>query len=245
MDSKTHIQFAHELMRLSKNESFYKAASLFPQIDRNPSVFHRLYAHTTFRAREICTIGFRELAGQSQQSKGYLHRRFREDASRVLDYLDEAERLTLKSTSQAFNMKAAIVSFISHLYLDTYNQPTQPFAPTSVYCSGQWKIWEEVGDFRERLYLTDLIHELRSELFEGQYWKTSPGTFSCEALIYGQILRLVEHGEGKIDPKIIPPVMHLLEIEIPASQETAAVSEFLVGFEAHLYELHRKHLASN
>src|SRR5947208_11539039 len=57
MDSLTHVYFAWRLAEVSGTDKASAYAALFPQIDRNPPYFHRLYAHSFALARDLTKIG--------------------------------------------------------------------------------------------------------------------------------------------------------------------------------------------
>jgi hypothetical protein len=42
MDSQTHVEFADKLLAIAERPAACAVASLFPQIDRHPHVFHRM-----------------------------------------------------------------------------------------------------------------------------------------------------------------------------------------------------------
>lgn len=46
------------------------------------------------------------------------------------------------------------IAVLSHIYFDTFNIPVQAFLPDSVYSSGQWEFWKNVGylTFRSKFY---------------------------------------------------------------------------------------------
>jgi hypothetical protein len=53
MDSQTHVEFADQLLAIAGRPAGCAVASLFPQIDRHPHVFHRMYAHTVLSLDRI------------------------------------------------------------------------------------------------------------------------------------------------------------------------------------------------
>ena len=81
MDSQTHVEFADKLLGLSRQHPAYAVASLFPQIDRYPHVFHRMYAHTVFKAARLAQTGLRVLSqdGGPDNTHAYEVQRFQEE----------------------------------------------------------------------------------------------------------------------------------------------------------------------
>jgi hypothetical protein len=244
MDSQTHVEFAAKLLAISGSPVNLSLLSLFPQIDRFPHTLHRVYAHTVFKARVISETGLRVLHDDNwtDPQHAYEVRRFKEEKPRLLTYLAN-QQWSLPGLS-AVDREAALMSYVSHVYLDTYNQPAQPFAPQSIYCSGQWKLWEKIGDFRLALYMTPTINELRKELFAHELWnKVTP--HSAVAIIQAMMARMCNLSLGKINEMIILPAMDSLKLEPLTSAEIASACEFLEEFENVLTQLHLKHLAPN
>lgn len=244
MDSTTHVAFAAQLLRLSGGDPAYAVVSLFPQIDRNPPTLHRMYAHTVFQARELAEIGLQRLAATPPDAatmaamasrNGFATRRFSEEQARILSYQHEPQW-----SSTAMN-DHVLLAYVSHLYLDTYNQPTQPFAPRSVYCSGQWTLWQALGEFRLRLYTTGIIDALRAELFDDHWWHGAP-KLSAAALTSAMMVRMCSFGLDRLPPTLVQAGQAALNL---APEPPAAVDEaeaFLRAFEARLDALHRRHL---
>ena len=242
MDSQTHVEFAAKLLAMSKAPASLALISLFPQIDRFPHTLHRMYAHTVFKARIVTETGLRVLQDDHwhDDEHAYEVRRFKEEKPRYLSYLARQE-WTLPGLASV-NREAALMSYVSHLYLDTFNQPTQPLAPHSVYCAGQWKLWEQIGDFRLTLYTTPAITDLRSELFADEIWNRVTSLTSV-ALIQAMLVRICQQSLDKISTDIIKPAMNSLLLEPLSSGDIAGAREFLEEFEHILSQLHIKHLS--
>lgn len=242
MDSQTHVELADKLLGLTGAPVNLSLLSLFPQIDRFPHTLHRVYAHTVFKARTLSGIGLRVLADDSYSDEAHAFdvQRFREEKPRFLSYLSK-QGWDVPVLDVA-HFESAMMSYISHVYLDTYNQPAQPFAPYSIYCSGQWQLWEKIGDFRQKLYLTPVIGELRSELFALPLWQQAPAV-SPAAFIQAMMVRMCRLSLDKIDEQVIPLAMRSLALEPLPASALAEPLAFLETFEAHLNRLHLKHLA--
>lgn len=244
MDSQTHVELAAKLLAITSAPVNLSLLSLFPQIDRFPHTLHRVYAHTVFKARTLTETGLRVLQDDNwaDESRAFDVRRFKEEKPRFLGYLAN-QGWEIPSLASA-HREAALMSYVSHVYLDTYNQPAQPFAPHSIYCSGQWKLWEKIGDFRLALYTTPTITELRSELFAHDLWKRV-ASMPANAIIQAMMVRMCRLSLGKISEEIVTPGMQSLMLEPLAHGEIAAALEFLEEFENILTQLHLKHLAPN
>jgi hypothetical protein len=241
MDSQTHVEFAAKLLKISNAPSNLALISLFPQIDRYPHTLHRMYAHTVFKARIVTETGLRVLQDDhwNDAEHTYEVRRFKEEKTRYLSYLAK-QKWSLPDFASV-KREAALMSYVSHLYLDTFNQPTQPFSPHSIYCAGQWKLWEQIGDFRLTLYTTPVITALRSELFAHELWDRV-ASHSAVALIQAMLVRICQQSLDKISLAIITPAMHSLQLTPLSSNEIAVAHKFLEEFESILVQLHIKHL---
>src|SRR3989449_3439095 len=89
MDSLTHVYFAWRLAEVSGTDKASAYAALFPQIDRNPPYFHRLYAHNFALARDLSRIGQEVMATGKIPPKfkdNYAWKRFLEERPRILSY---------------------------------------------------------------------------------------------------------------------------------------------------------------
>lgn len=243
MDSRTHVMLAAHLLRLTGGDKGLSIVSLFPQVDRNPPTLHRLYAHTVFRAREITLMGLvhflgaGHVAGVERYKNDFVAQRFQAEAGRILSYAQGP--VWSKEVAQK-QVPHAIMAYISHLYLDTYNQPTQPFAPYSLMCSGQWELWAALGDFRHALYTTTIIDALRDELVTDSLWQVEP-VFDPDAMIHAMLIRMATLGrqESWLDTET---VFASLGLALPAMEASSACLVFLQQFEQRLNALHRKHL---
>jgi len=242
MDSQTHIEFADRLLAIAQRSRAYAVASLFPQIDRHPHVFHRMYAHTVFKAARLVNTGLGTLGGERRQGTiDYEVRRFEEEKVRFRAYM-KANSWTLPvADPDAF--QSALLAFVSHLYLDTFNQPTQPFAPLSIYCAGQWGLWERIGDFRLTLYTTAVIDRLRRDLFSHRLWRTSD-PFAPVTLIQAMLYRLCRLSLERIGEEVVAPAMRAMKLDTQSGTQLARACEFFAEFEAVLIDLHVRHLVS-
>lgn len=241
MDSRTHVEFAAKLLALAGADPALSLVSLFPQIDRHPPTLHRMYAHTVFKAQAVTQTGLRVLSDDHSENLQHAFevRRFQEEKARFLSYAG-TERWPLPGFD-LIDHEAVILAYVSHLYLDIYNQPTQPFAPQSVHCSGQWALWEKLGDFRLQLYTTPSIDGLRRDLFTNGLWQTAK---FCPAIVLTQamLVRMCAHSLGRISETLVAPAMRAMGLPVVARQELATAEAFLVAFENVLNALHIHYL---
>ena len=241
MDSQTHVELAAKLLSISGCSPVFSVVSLFPQIDRHPPTLHRMYAHTVFKAIPITNIGLRVLEQDDWQDAAHAFevRRFKEEKSRLLSYVKD--HVWTPPDKRSDSREAVLLAYVSHLYLDTYNQPTQPFAPLSVYCAGQWSLWEKIGDFRLKLYTTPVIGQLRHDLFTQAFWSDVPA-LSPVALIQAMLMRMCKLSQGKISETLVVSAMRALELDIVSIIDIVPARDFLEHFEATLTRLHIQYL---
>jgi hypothetical protein len=244
MDSQTHVELADKLLGMTQAPANLALLSLFPQIDRFPHTLHRVYAHTVFKAHALTETGLRVMQDDhyADPARAFDVRRFQEEKPRFLSYLS-SQGWSIPALDRA-TFESAMMSYVSHVYLDTYNQPAQPFAPHSIYCSGQWKLWEKIGDFRLMLYTTPVITNLRSELFAHGIWDNLP-SFTPVALIQAMMVRMCRLSLERIDERtMVPLAMGAMGLGALAPAEISAPLQFLEEFEQILNGLHLKHLAT-
>lgn len=242
MDSRTHVELARKLLAISRGPISMTVASLFPQIDRNPPTLHRLYAHQIVKARDIAEWGLSQVLGLTYftpRNWPFAQRRFSAEKGRMLSYLTIEEQNLASNPPPAELLDQAMMAFTSHLYLDAYNQPTQIFVPYSVQCSGQWALWEKLGDFRESLYLTSRITDLRQGLFEDSFW-AKPPHFSAPCLIEAMLLRMVSMGQGLIASDVVNRSLESLKIDETGRTSVRQAVTFLSEFESLLVKYHDK-----
>jgi hypothetical protein len=243
MDSRTHIEFALKLMEAVGAPPPIAIASLFPQIDRHPPTLHRLYAHNVFKAKSITFIGLRFFSAGDfslAEKQSFEYARFTAENSRLGQYAEGLPRPAGAAPLTAYP-EAALLAFVSHLYLDTYNQPTQPFAPLNIYCSGQWELWKKLGDFRLRLYTTDAIHHLRRDLFGQSLWAQWEN-LDAAAVIQAMMARMCGFSEGKLPLSLVEEGLKALGLPKAQPEKVSSSIELLQEFEGVLNELHQAYL---
>jgi hypothetical protein len=245
MDSQTHVVFARHLLRMVSGPSSLAVASLFPQIDRSPPTLHRLYAHTVVKAKGLAELGLRCFTNNNPSEVPFGPfpiGRFRVEKERMFSYLTDPEKTAFSSPGfPPPETPAGVLGLLSHIYLDSYNQPTQSFLPLSVGCAGQWALWEDLGDFREALYLTSRIEDLRQEFDENTLWKTNK-QWDVPSLCRAMLRRLVDASQGKISLSAMEKGWDTLNMPSPEPAKELEAVQFLTEFENILSTLHRRFL---
>lgn len=238
MDSRTHVELSRRLVAAVGGPEGAAIAALFPQVDREPPTLHRLHAHNVQRARPITELGLALLSGAlpPDGSDPYERQRFQTEAPRFHAYL----RGPLGAPPMAGGTDAtepALMAFVSHLYLDTFNQPVQPFAPAAVFCAGQWSLWQALGDFRKRLYTTPLIETLRQQLFADAVWTNLRGR-SVAALTEGMLLRLCALSRGDLPAVLAEQAMEMMGLTRDAPARVRAAVDLLSFVEERIRAHH-------
>jgi hypothetical protein len=206
MDSMTHIYFAANLLDVADEDRRAVACSLFPQIDRTPAYYHRLYAHSIAKAAPVIEASraayWPEISSINETS--YLQTRLHEDRDRIRRYV-AASPYCLEDAQVPSDLSMRL-AFVSHLYNDQFNNPIQAFVPYSVYPSGAWELWESIdaAEFRWYLYERTAIDDFRDETFSAPEWRT---TNSGEALIAAMITRLAKASTVSIGQDAIDAAM--------------------------------------
>lgn len=244
MDSLTHIYFAHKLLSMTGGDPAAAVCSLFPQIDREPAYYHRMYAHPFFQISKLSEIGtyvYKHTAVKDGNDS-YAWRRFYADLSRMRSFVQTFEQETQLNISN-FNPDrlSVLIAYVSHTYQDIFNNPMQGFLPHWVYPSGQWKLWSELGaiDFRTALYTPENISAFREEFFASPLWKV---TLDGTALIKAMINRTAAASALEIPLKIVDNAFDSLELDLPVdNSEVKAAEQLLIEHEELLSNMMRKY----
>jgi len=243
VDSQTHIELALKFVNSLGARREMAVAALFPQIDRYPPTLHRLFAHSVFKALPITRFGLRVLSRSSlvdSERATFEYRRFTSESPRFQSYLERFSSHAVVYSPEGES--AALVAFVSHLYLDTFNQPTQSFAPLSNYCSGQWRLWDKLGDFRLPLYTTSRIERLRGELMHHAIWGGMPAV-AWSSWVEAMMVRMVALSDGKIPMEIVELGLAAMGVERQEGTPGSDAVHWLMELERILCELHEDHLA--
>jgi len=167
--------------------------SLLPALDKEPAHFHRVYGHIISNFPKILTTAIHVHADNSVSvDKGsYEYKRISEDKEYYLSLVKKASAIIKDDSILNPNSEKldGSISLLSHIYFDTYNNPVQAFLPDSVYSSGQWDFWRNVGylTFRTKFYRDDVISVFRKELLNDKLWNVKVDPYT---LVKAMIIRL-------------------------------------------------------
>jgi len=249
MDSITHIYFAHKLLVISGGNISASVCSLFPQIDREPAYFHRMFGHPFFNINTLAKIGFlvHKSKGDIEDSKKekYVWNRFHNEYHRMKSFVDKFESETGITISK-FNpdFLSVLLAYVSHTYQDIFNNPMQAFLPKSVYPSGKWELWSELDsiNFRQVLYSPDNITAFREEFFSDPIWDTR---IHVVPLIKAMIRRTAVSSVVQLPKTIEEEAFNSLSIETDGVETDFDVAEeFFIEHEILLSKLIRKYSKS-
>jgi len=243
VDSMTHIHFAANLLRVAGRNFSAVECALFPQIDRKPAYYHRLYAHSIPRAAQLAAAA-QDVYWESDvgyDGDDYLRKRLTDDRSRIRGYL-EASEIPLLSGSKPED-REIILAIISHIYNDQFNNPVQAFVPYNVYPSGAWSLWSSIdsGDFRWYLYEKNAIDAFREELFHGDEWNIRA---PVEALGAAMTVRLAKACPSEPSLEVVEQTLGSVGLtDAYRTQEYDEASAMLEEHDRRLCDLVRKYSA--
>lgn len=245
MDSLTHVYFAHKLLSMSGGNVSAAVCSLFPQIDREPAYYHRMYAHPFFQVSRILDIGMQFHGKQvipTGLEKDYEWQRFHNDYRRMRSFVERFESETGERISRFDPDKlSATIGYVSHTYQDMFNNPIQGFLPHWTYPSGQWSLWAEVGaiEFRTVLYAPETIAAFREEFFSAPLWQESLGG---SALVRAMVRRTAASCVVDVPPEVVEDAFQSLGlVDDVDSGDVQMAEEWLIAHEALLSEMIRKY----
>ena len=231
MDSLTHVYFAWRLAEVSGTDKASAYAALFPQIDRNPPYFHRLYAHNFALARDLTKIGQEVMATGKIPVKfreNYAWKRFLQERPRILAYrakFSEASGLALPAPGT--DALSGAIAYLSHIYFDTYNNPVQAFLPDVVHSCAQVGLWKALNPvaFRLSLYESDNIEAFRKRLYFGSLWEAR---LEPHALAYALIAQTAATCFVDVSSRLVKKTYGALRIgEPPDGKDLRDAREFI------------------
>ena len=231
MDSLTHVYFAWRLAEVSGTDKASAYAALFPQIDRNPPYFHRLYAHNFALARDLTKIGQEVMASgkiPARFRENYAWKRFLQERPRILAYREKFSVASgLPLPAPGTDALSGAIAYLSHIYFDTYNNPVQAFLPEVVHSCAQVGLWKALNPvaFRLSLYESDNIEAFRKRLYFGSLWETR---LEPHALAYALIAQTAATCFVDVPSRLVKKTYRALGIgEPPDGKDLRAAREFI------------------
>jgi hypothetical protein len=206
MDHLTHIGMAYKLLESCGCDKRAALYSLLPAIDREPAHFHRVYAHIISNFPKIITTAIHVFSDNSipVDKDSYEYRRISDDKKYFLKLTEAASPIINDNSisDPSSDKVSGGAALLSHIYFDTFNNPVQAFLPESVYSSGQWQFWKNVGylTFRSKFYRKDIIQTFRERLLNDDIWNTKVDPYT---LIKAMIVRMGDLSQPGIGYEII------------------------------------------
>jgi hypothetical protein len=244
MDSVSHVYFAYRLHQVSKTQTQALACSLFPQVDRQPPYFHRLYAHSIAQIPILGPLGVdivwnNDSENISRNPKTHVHARFIEEKGRFLSYLQRvSETLSIPPfSSHPPDYLSMVMSYLSHLYLDTFNNPLQPFTPNTPHICCQMSLWKQLNPivFRVNLYAPSTIARFHKEMFLEGEWNQ---TIEPHALVHALLQKTADTCMFPLDEDLVTRAYQHLNIgDLPTVEERSVALDFLEGLEQQIITL--------
>jgi len=233
MDSRSHVEFAKRL--LPSHLQSAAVGALFPQIDRQPATLHRNFAHHVSKTGELVEDGLRIVlrSGDADTSK-YTEKRFAEEKHRILEYFSGN---SLRPDLNDDVRDATRMAFVSHLYLDTFNQPVQAFTPFKSNCAGQFELWDRIGDFRYPLYVAGRVEALRKDWLKSSIWTKQ---FHSNEIMQAMIMRLADL--AGLARNAQPVLDALTSVSLPKQVMNEQAITWCQDMEFELCDLHIRHL---
>lgn len=210
MDWQSHVILSAKLLEscgLDKGASIY---SNLPAIDIKPAHYHRVYAHILENLPVILDAGL-EVLGNGHKEKVYSSAQEQYAYTRICEEAEIFTLLKMKASQLladediariSSDKMSAGVSLISHIYLDTFNNPVQVFLPYSSKPSGQWDLWDSIDymGFRGEFYKEDNIIDFQSRIASSDVWKVK---LNPPAIIKAMIIRVGEMSQPTISYEIV------------------------------------------
>ena len=129
---------------------------------------------------------------------------------------------------------SALLSLVSHIYIDIFNNPVQAFIPDNVYCSGQWNFWKKINfnSFRIEFYKQGNLEKFWNKIMV----LSNRSNIDPAALVEAQIRRVAELSSSPIGNSLICQFLDHLDIKSESSASLDKATEFCLGFEQEFTE---------
>lgn len=102
------------------------------------------------------------------------------------------------------NKMYAALSYISHIYFDTFTKPVQFFLPHSSTCSGSWEFWDNIDffAFKEKLKNKEFNFNFRENIMKSEVWNVKFDLNTFPLIIQRRLIK-----EKLLDKKLNPAAM--------------------------------------
>lgn len=202
LDSVTHVLFAYKLLKCCGYNGRDGICSLLPTLDREPFYFHRTYFHTLFSLPELVRTTS-NLINNGVKTEHFLLRKTSDYQKHFQNIYKKAMTYVEEDLPALYSDKeSAIIAALSHLYLDTFNNPVQAFIPRAFFCSGQWSFWENIDyvTFKMKFYKKKILNKFQRQLIQEDTWNRR---INQSALVKSLIIRLWEMSKPSIPVSVL------------------------------------------
>ena len=171
MDDLTKGILSANLLKSCNCDMAYSVYSFVPNISKEIE----LYTHNLHNIPQILDPAIDLFAGKKSSHKNSIYysnlKKSREELIRLLNNVCEfVGYREQKNIGQ--NKIPAALSYISHIYFDTFTDPIQFFLPNSSVCSGKWEFWDNIDFFSFKENLKNKEHNFifRDKVTKSELW---------------------------------------------------------------------------
>ncbi len=167
-----------------------------------------IYTHNLHNLPKILDSAMAVFTNQklkfSKNTSYYMH--IKKNQEKFINFFNNACELIkyegLKKIEQ--NKVHATLSFISHIYFDTFIRPVQFFLPHSSICSGNWEFWDNIDffAFKERQQNKEFNFNFREKILKSKVWNIKFDLNTFPMIVQRRLLK-----EKLLDKKLNPVAM--------------------------------------
>ena len=206
VDNQTHLAFAYKLLDLCQCDADASIYSLLPSIDYNTTYLKGIYAHCLQNLPNIVDCGieiFTQINKKKNSRNSFEYLMIKKEKDNFINQFSVFNDLFIKNRQSKISsdLKGAVLSYLSHIYLDCFNRPVQFFIPDSTLCSGQWEMWNSFDylKFMKNISNNNFMISLRNNLINSDIWQTKIGLDNISYSIYKRLTK-EEFKKKKLDP---------------------------------------------
>ena len=207
MDSQNHLVYARKLLEVCgcNNESvLYSAVPLF---DKKALYSKGLFAYSFRHIPDIIDSSIELLSGKKTQARktSYEYKAIKDSKKQILEILDVYNQTNKEKISKISSDKTlALLSYLSHIHLDSFSKPIQCFIPDSSITTGQFEFWDSINllELRKRLYGKDFQFKFKENISKSDVWNLKMNIDMFDHTVKERIIK-----EKSIHKKLDPLAM--------------------------------------
>jgi len=175
MDNQTHLLFAEKLLETCNSNNQAAIYSTIPLFDKKAPYFRGLFAYSFKNIPNILNSSIGILTNNKIEARktSYEYKSILESKETILETLNIYNQTSKNKITKISSDKIlALLSYLSHIYLDAFTKPVQCFIPDSSSTIGQFDFWDSINflRLRKRIYDKDFQFEFRKELAKSNIW---------------------------------------------------------------------------